>query len=83
MSPDDIKALVAAEVARIVPTIKRLPAPEYMNPAQAAAFTGYTEGALEILRQKGKGPRYLKDGRSVRYTRADLHSWMADWEARP
>jgi len=50
--------------------------PEYLNPKQAATLTGFTPKALERMRQRGDGPPFLKRGKSIRYTVADLRAWM-------
>lgn len=33
---------------------------------------------LALWRLKGKGPRWLKLGRSVRYEQADVERWLAE-----
>ena len=38
-------------------------------------------GTLEIMRVQGRGPRFVKFGRAVRYRRADLDAW-AEAQAR-
>ncbi len=51
-------------------------APEYLTAAQAAEMTGFTERALEAMRSRRGGPRFLKVGASVRYRAADVRAWM-------
>jgi predicted DNA-binding transcriptional regulator AlpA len=42
----------------------------------AATYLGYTTAALRSWRAKGKGPSYVRHGRSVRYLVADLDAWL-------
>jgi hypothetical protein len=43
----------------------------------AAAYLGYTPGALRKWRREGRGPAYIRSGRSVRYRIPDLEVWQA------
>lgn len=47
-----------------------------LDTRQAADYLGLSKFTLEIWRSRGDGPRYLKLGRSVRYTREDLNAFM-------
>jgi predicted DNA-binding transcriptional regulator AlpA len=44
---------------------------------QAAAYCGQSARTLEAFRLTGRGPRFLKLGRSVRYSVDDLEAWLA------
>jgi len=68
----DLVAVNVADRLRDNPPIL----PEYLNPKQAASFTGFTPKALERIRQRGDGPRYSKVGASIRYHIDDLRAWM-------
>lgn len=75
MSPDcqwlkyaDRVALNVAERLREDPPV----VPEYLNPKQAATFTGFLRKALERKRHRREGPPYSKMGKSIRYAVADL-----------
>lgn len=46
------------------------------TPAQAAAYLGKSVQALAILRHRGRGPIYIKAGRSIRYEWADVDAWL-------
>lgn len=46
--------------------------PEYLTTAEAAAVLGLSERHLKALRAEGRGPAFLRVGRSVRYPRASL-----------
>jgi predicted DNA-binding transcriptional regulator AlpA len=45
------------------------------KPVEAAQFLGLSQSWLAKLRLTGDGPQYMKVGRQVRYSRADLMSW--------
>lgn len=47
-------------------------APEYLTTREAAALLGVSVRKLEALRAAGAGPRVVRLGRVVRYSRADL-----------
>ena len=43
---------------------------------EAAAIIGVKPTTLATWRHKGRGPRYLKIGRSCFYRDADLEAWL-------
>jgi len=45
------------------------------TPLEVAAWLQVTEERLSKLRKTGKGPVYIKLGRSVRYAWLDVHRW--------
>lgn len=47
----------------------------FLTTAQAAHYLGLTTQTLEKMRRKGRGPRYRKHGRYVRYHIAELDAW--------
>lgn len=47
-----------------------------LNTEEAAAFTGLSRGTLVTFRCRGKGPRFTRLGRSVRYKVADLEAYI-------
>ncbi|MCU4162321.1 helix-turn-helix domain-containing protein [Acidiphilium sp. AL] len=47
----------------------------FLNTAQAAYYVGLSGRALEKMRRQGRGPRFRKHGRYVRYHIADLDAW--------
>ena len=47
-----------------------------LRTGEAADYVGLKPVTLETLRLKGGGPVYLKLGRSVRYSVADLDEWV-------
>jgi hypothetical protein len=44
---------------------------------EAAAIIGVKPTTLAMWRHKGRGPRYLKVGRSCFYLESDIESWLA------
>lgn len=48
------------------------PEPEFLNTREAAELLGVTPKALEQMRSEGRGPRFVRVGRAVRYRRSDL-----------
>lgn len=49
---------------------------ENLKTAEAAAFLQVQPTTLEQWRWNGKGPRFIKMGRCVRYRRADLEAFI-------
>lgn len=47
------------------------------KPIEAAQFLGLSQSWLAKLRLSGDGPPYMKVGRQVRYSQADLMRWAA------
>jgi len=43
---------------------------------EAAPYVGYKVQTLRNLRFLGRGPRYLKLGKAVRYRPSDLRDWV-------
>ncbi len=49
-----------------------------LDTESAASVLGVKAGTLEVWRTYGKGPKFLKIGRSVRYRRQDLEAYLED-----
>ena len=47
-----------------------------MNTAQAAERVCLSPRTMERLRAAGKGPKYLRIGRWIRYRAEDLDKWL-------
>ena len=47
----------------------------FLNTKQAAFYVGLSARTLEKMRTWGRGPRYRKHGRYVRYHITDLDAW--------
>jgi excisionase family DNA binding protein len=48
-----------------------------LNEVQAAKFLGLSSRTLQAWRSQGRGPAYVKVGRSIRYWRSALLEWMS------
>lgn len=59
--------------------------PDFLTPAEVAEILRVPTGTLYTWRYKGIGPPSFKVGRTLRYDRADLESWIKSRqsEARP
>lgn len=49
---------------------------ELLTPQQVAAYRGTTTGVLAQERFKGVGPRFIRDGRRIRYRASDIHAYI-------
>lgn len=58
-------------------TIKEINPDELIRDTSAAEMLGQTRGTLATWRSQGRGPAFVKLGRSVFYRRADIHSFVA------
>lgn len=47
-----------------------------LDTKQAARYLSVAEGHLTDLRYKGRGPKFVKLGRLVRYRRSELEAWI-------
>lgn len=54
--------------------------PEVLDPKAAASAMGLTVQTLARWRHEKKGPRYLKLGGAVRYTRAAIDTFLRESE---
>ena len=50
---------------------------EYFDEKAAASILGLSPHTLSRWRWSGQGPRYAKFGKAVRYSRAELDSYIA------
>lgn len=49
---------------------------EYLNESEVAILLGVARATVEKWRIQGRGPSYVKIGRSVRYSRAELERYL-------
>lgn len=73
---------IIERLERIEALLSRPPA-EYLDNDGAAAFLGLKPATLEIWRCRGEGPPFIKVGRVVRYSVADLREWLAERRQEP
>lgn len=50
---------------------------DLLSTAEAAEVVGLTKHTMDQYRSLGRGPRFLRFGRSVLYRRADLEDYLA------
>jgi predicted DNA-binding transcriptional regulator AlpA len=50
---------------------------QLLKASEVAAKLSTSVNALAVLRCKGKGPKFVKIGRSVRYRMSDLQDYIA------
>jgi transcriptional regulator with XRE-family HTH domain len=50
---------------------------------EAAAIIGVKPATLSMWRHKGRGPRYLKIGRSCFYLERDIETWLNEQAVIP
>ncbi len=53
------------------------------GPSVLAEHLDISEETLAKWRYLGKGPRWLKIGKHVRYRREDVDAWLVDQQADP
>jgi predicted site-specific integrase-resolvase len=49
-----------------------------LDPRKVARLLGVEVETLGAWRRKGYGPRWYRIGRKIKYSEADLRSWMSD-----
>ncbi len=52
------------------------PAKTWLTTLEAADYVGIPAKTLEAYRTQGKGPRFSRVGKHVRYHRSDIDSWL-------
>src|SRR5262249_55366142 len=62
------------EGRRTAPEGKMLP---LLTQAEAARFLRLSERTLERYRHSGGGPKFVRQGKCVRYRQEDLEAWVA------
>ncbi|KRQ26413.1 hypothetical protein AOT83_19075 [Mycobacteroides sp. H001] len=70
-----VQAIAAHVVEELRPVLAQAPR-QWLTPEEAADYLKVTEQKLADLRYLREGPRFRKVGRLIRYTHADLDSWL-------
>ena len=76
MSPEQI----ATRVAQLLASHSMPVAPAYLTPEQASTYLQIPVKTLQewrTERRKGSGPRFVREGLTVRYALKDLEAWAA------
>ncbi len=50
---------------------------EWLTVRQASAYVKLTKNTLDTYRSQGRGPRFHRNGRTVRYRRRDLDAYVS------
>lgn len=58
------------------------PQPELLTTEAVSEWTGIPSETLRYFRNRGEGPAFTRIGRSVRYPRACVQSWLDMQTAR-
>jgi hypothetical protein len=53
-----------------------VPTPQTLDEGSAAVYVGYRPSALRAWRIQGRGPAFLRHGRTIRYHLRDLDAWL-------
>ena len=51
---------------------------EVMTTEEAAELLGISARTLEAMRARGHGPRFIRVGRLVRYTKSDMEAYLKE-----
>jgi excisionase family DNA binding protein len=83
---DLLDAIADAIAARVIARLDARPQPappappppaEYVTTRQAAKILALSTGTLEGWRARGAGPKWIRLGTAIRYSRAELDAWLA------
>lgn len=70
-----VRAIAAQVADELRPALAQAPR-QWLTPEEAATYLKVTEQKLADLRYLKEGPRFRKVGRLIRYSHADLDSWL-------
>lgn len=79
ISPESLRSLIQGAVSTGVKKALEGLAKEsqkIMDEDAAAEYLSVSSGTLRIWRSKGRGPKYRKIGRMIRYDKSDLDVWL-------
>ena len=54
-----------------------------LSESAAATYVGYSRHYLRVARRYGRGPAYIRVGRSIRYRVQDLDAWLEAHRVEP
>lgn len=70
-----VRAIAAQVADELRPVLAQAPR-QWLTPEEAAEYLKVTEQKLADLRYLKEGPRFRRIGRLIRYSHADLDSWL-------
>lgn len=75
---ETVREIVRSELAQILPAMLTNPTEEWLDTQQVSDLTGMSKPFFEIGRssQNPNQPPHYKIGRSVRYKRSEVQTWM-------
>lgn len=53
------------------------PTTQLIAPEEVAAYLGISPDTINTFRKQGRGPRYTRVGKLVRYRLEDVEEWLA------
>ena len=56
---------------------------ETLDSRGAARVLGCSDASLRLWRTQGRGPKFFRAGKLIRYRRADLETWIARYASDP
>jgi hypothetical protein len=68
--------MTPARVPQVPDPLQALQADPLLLPETVAQYRHTTTDALAVERQEGRGPKFVKDGRRVRYRLSDLLAYI-------
>jgi len=71
---------LGADNYTLIPSEHGCVAPAVLTREQAADYLAVPRGTLDVWRSRGKGPKYVRLGRSVRYRVATLDAFLVEHE---
>lgn len=79
MLTETIREVVREELVAILQGLNTPPVEprKYLTTPEAADYLNEAKSTLEKKRMKGTGPKFIKDGRTVRYLVDDLDAYAA------
>lgn len=67
---------ILAPVAEVICEMERIRRKEYLTEKEEALLFSLSAATLKTQRSRGSGPRYIKIGRSVFYSKGELSSFL-------
>ncbi|RLA18373.1 MAG: DNA-binding protein [Gammaproteobacteria bacterium] len=56
--------------------VLKLPDQAFLTPHETSALMVMTVNSLRVRRSMGTGPKFMKNGHTIRYRKADVLAWL-------